>query len=604
MKIALVGNPNSGKTSLFNLMTGAHQRTANLPGVTVEVRRGELRRGNVQADVLDLPGLYSLDALTPEQRLAAQTIETESPDCIINVVDATSLSRSLYLTLQLRALKRPVVVLLNMMDEAEQQGIEIDEEKLGQLLGMVVIKGSVFHRRGMDRLLSTALATSACPPTSPCPACHGCKGCSEAMMLYTEIEGILRQSVTLSKPPTQKDEASVQNPKNLTQKIDSVLLHRVVGVPLFLLIMFGIFSLTFSGPVKALSGLLGSFLTQTVASSLADFFAAIHAPIFFKALLCDGVLPAVASVVSFLPQITLLFLLLSLLEDCGYMTRAAFVADRFLSFTGLSGSSFIPMAMGFGCSVPALMACRTLPSRREHILTLMVTPFITCGARFPIIALFAGTFFKQNSSLFVMGMYLLSVVVALASATLLNKAMFRKQSPSFIMEMPPYRLPVPRNLLLHTWDRAKGFLIKAGTTIFAAAVIIWLLSHYTFQFTATQNMQTSMMAGISSVIAPIFAPLGFGTWQASASLMIGVGAKEMIVSTLALLYPISQGGLPAAFTTGTAIQFVVFSILYLPCLSSIITLSREMRSAKYTILSLLFSFSVAYLVTLAVGILL
>lgn len=593
MKIALIGNPNSGKTTLFNLLTGANQKVGNSPGVTIEKKEGKFKENDFKADIIDLPGIYSLDPDTAEQRVTNKYLSDDKPDLIINIIDSTNIARSLYLTLQLRAFNLPVIALLNMIDEVKKKEIEIDEHKLSLMLSMPVVKASTSKKDGIDDLIKVIMDISAngLVVTPACTSCNGCTNCSEASKLYREIDIIEMNCVRHSDKPDKKD---------LTHYLDLVLLNKYLGLPIFLFVMLIIFSTSFSGPALYLSNAIKYFLNTTLSHGLQGALEITKAPHFFISLFCDGVIPGVGSVLAFLPQISLLFILLSILEDSGYMTRAAFVADRLLAFTGLSGSSFIPMVMGFGCSVPAIMACRTLPSRKDRIITIMIVPFIACGARFPIIALFAGTFFSSNQGIFVFLMYMLGVAVSFLSAFILHKTAFKSETSSFIMEMPPYRLPVFRNLFLHTWDKVKGFLIKAGTTLFAASVVIWLLSNYSISLSPVTDMKDSIIALISNVIAPIFAPLGFGTWQATSSLIVGVGAKEMIVSSLAVLYPTSLGGIASNFSMATAISFVIFSLLYSPCLSSIITIKKELKSFKLTAFTLVFSFVTAYVLSLII----
>lgn len=590
MKIALIGNPNSGKSSLFNLLTGANQKISNLPGATVEKTAGEFTINNAKFEIFDLPGIYSLDPHSEEQKVTKSFLIKSKPNLIINILDSSNLERSLYLTLQLRTFGIPVIVLLNMMDEAQKKSIEIDAEKLSKLLNMPAIKTSTNKKSGIDNLKSTLqqINENGLPFSAPCSKCQGCNNCEESERLYKEIDYIMLTCVKTNSKPLSKD---------LSHYLDEIFVNKYLGLPLFLLIMLLVFNISFSAPSQYLSGLIKTLFNDIISKGLQNFFAYIHAPLFISTLFYEGVIPGVSAVLTFLPQIALLFILLSILEDSGYMTRAAFVADRILSFIGLTGGSFIPMIMGFGCSVPAIMACRTLPSKKDRYVTMMVIPFITCGARYPIIALFAGTFFKSNQGTFVFLMYLLGLIVAFLSAFILGKTAFKNEESGFIMELPPYRMPVFRNLFWHTWDKVKGFLIKAGTTLFAASVVIWFLSNYSLNFSHAGNMKDSIMAVISGVISPLFSPLGFGNWQATSSLITGVGSKEIIVSSLSVLYPQSSGGILSSFSIPAAISFVVFSLLYMPCLSSIVTMSKELKSKKLTVFALAFSFFFAYLIS-------
>ena len=590
MNIALVGNPNTGKTTLFNLLTGANQKVGNLPGVTVEKKEGYFHIGKEKIDIVDLPGIYSLDPNSAEQKLARDFLVDEKPDLIINIIDSTSLERNLFLTLQLRTLGIPVIGVLSMLDEAQKKDIEIDILLLSGFLKLPLLPISVQSKNGLDKLFEMILIVNDKDALymPPCASCSGCDHCSSSSKLYSEIEFIMANCVKHNIKEQRKD---------LSHYIDAVVLNKFAALPIFFLIMFGVFSLSFSGPATYISGAIHTFLSHTLSSNVGDFLAGINAPNFVIAAVRDGVFPGISSVISFLPQIAIIFILLSILEDCGYMTRAAFVADKLLSFTGLSGSSFIPLIMGFGCTVPAIMACRTLPSKKDRILTTMILPFMACSARFPLIALFAGNFFPKNQGMFVFLMYLVGILVSFLAALILNRAMFKNEPSLFIMEMPPYRSPIVRNLAIHTWDKVKGFLVKAGTTLFAASVIIWFLSNYSFDFSQAANMKDSIIASVSGILAPIFIPLGFGNWQAVASLATGVGAKEMIISTMSVLYP---NGITAAFTTANALSFVVFSLLYLPCISTIIIIKKELGSFKLTALTLAFSFTTAYIVSFVV----
>lgn len=592
MQIVLMGNANSGKTSLFNMLTGARQHVGNWPGVTVEKKEGEIELKDKRIRLVDLPGIYTLDPDSIEQKVSRDYLFNEKPELIINILDATNIERSLFLTLQLREFGIPMLIALNMMDEIKDAGIEIDMKKLSMLLGVPVIGLSAMKGTGIEELknvISDCLDKKI--EIKPfCSGCSNCTKCKEGEYRYRFIENIV--SVCVKHTESHKS--------NITERLDRILLNRFLAIPMFFLIMLGIFTLTFGPLTEYISNLIEYLLSTVLQSFILNTLTAVNAPAFLVSLICTGIIPGIGTVLTFLPQIALLFILMSFLEDSGYMSRAAFIMDKLFSYFGLTGSSFIPLMMGFGCSVPAIMSCRILPTEKDRRLTIMLTSFVSCSARLPLYALLAGVFFGKYNGLMIFLIYMLGILVAILSAFILNRTLFKTQSSPFVMEIPPYRLPKMRNLLLHTWDKVKGFLIKAGTTLLIASIIIWFLQSFTPTFKLTDNPSNSIIALIGGFIAPIFVPLGFGNWQVATALLTGVAAKEMIVSTLSILT--SSGGqesvfhaaIASSFTPLSAFSLMSFALLYLPCVSAIITMKREFNSIKWTIGSLFFSFSVAW----------
>lgn len=596
MQIVLAGNPNSGKTSLFNLLTGSRQHVGNWPGVTVEQKEGPLTVNGVQHSLIDLPGIYTLDPDTIEQKVTRDFIFHNKPDLIINIVDATNLERNLYFTLQLRETGIPMVIVLNMMDEVQKEGITIHKEEMSAIFGVPVVGISAAKGTGIEEMFKV-ISDFGEKKIKIQPFCSGCSNCSKCKTgeyRYHFIDSIISRCVDSKK----KAQASA-----ISERIDRIVLNKYLAFPIFFVIMFLMFSLTFGWPVSLLSDGIEYLLSHLLSPGVSQLLTLAHAPQWLDSLLCNGVIAGIGTVLTFLPQITLLFILMSVLEDSGYMARAAVMMDRVFSSFGLSGSSFIPLIMGFGCAVPAVMACRILPSEKDRKLTIMLTSFVSCSARLPVYALLAGVFFARYQGAVIFSIYLLGIVVALLSAVLLNKTLFRTGGQSFVMELPPYRLPKAKNLLLHSWERVRSFMVKAGTVLLAAAVVVWFLQSFSTGFTYITDPAKSLMAAIGNLIAPIFAPLGFGSWVPATALITGVPAKEMVVTTLSVLTGsagntgVLHQALGAIFSPLTAYGFMCFTLLYTPCITTIVTMKREFNSLKWALGTVAFDFSVAWVVT-------
>ena len=637
MIFALVGNQNCGKTTLFNQLTGSNQHVGNFPGVTVDQKSGEIR-GQKNCTVVDLPGIYSIRPYTNEEIVTRDFILNQKPDAILNIVDATNIERNLYLTLQLMEMQIPMVLALNMMDEVRNNGGTIDVQKMSLELGIPVVPISAVRGEGIDELVDNVVrvAKNRIRPAvmdfcSPGPV-HRCihavahqiedhaqkagipvrfaatkliegdediierlaldqnelelvehsilqmedeygmdRNAALADMRYVFIEGICHDSVV-------KCHESREHIRSL--RIDSVLTNKYWAIPIFLGLMLAIFWLTFS--------VIGSFLSDLLAMGIDALTAAADAGLtayginpVVHGLIIDGVFAGVGSVLSFLPIIVVLFFFLSILEDTGYMARVAFVMDKLLRKIGLSGRSIVPMLIGFGCSVPAIMATRTLSSQRDRKMTILLTPFMSCSAKIPIYAVFSAAFFPRYAPLVMICLYVGGILVGILVAKVLGHTLFRGNPVPFVMELPNYRFPSLKSVVLLMWDKAKDFLQRAFTVIFVATVIIWFLQTFDSRLNVVSNSADSLLAMIGQVIAPLFAPLGFGDWRVSTSLITGFIAKESVVSTLGILLGSSANvgaALGQLFTPVTAVSFLAFTLLYTPCVAAISAVRRELDS--------------------------
>ena len=664
IRLALAGNPNCGKTTLFNALTGSNQYVGNWPGVTVEKKEGTARVNDRELTIVDLPGIYSLSPYSMEEIVTRDFIIREAPDCIIDVVDATNLERNLYLTIQLLELERPTVVALNFMDEVERRGDHIDADRLSKELGVPVVPITAKTGQGIEQLLHTAhrqihlgytlepddlydsfthdihhqigelihdrayavglpahwasikllegdrlvakmldlspdeaRRTEKIAKTYEASSDLGDRETLIADSRYQYIERVVSACLTRGQPSQQA---------TLTEAIDRVVTHRILALPLFLCTMLLMFVVTF-GP-------FGSWLQDGVAAGL-DWFsqglngamtAAGVSPVLVS-LACDGIIAGVGGVLSFLPQIALLFLFLSFLEDSGYMSRAAFIMDRLLRRFGLSGKAFIPMLMGFGCSVPAIMGARTMENEKDRRMTILLIPFMSCSAKLPVYGMIASAFFGPWAGLVVFGLYVIGMLTGILSGLLFKRTLFAGEPAPFVLELPPYRLPSLGNMLLHVWQKVKGFLVKAGTLILLLSVVLWLLQSFDFRLHMVDDAAQSMLGHIGAWIAPVFAPLGFGHWQAAVALLTGLIAKEMVVTSLSMFYGFSltaAGAEVAAamvgFTPLSAFAFLVFILLYVPCVAAVSTLAKELNSPKWTAFSIGWQVGCAYLAALLV----
>ena len=665
--IGFIGNPNCGKTTLFNAYTGANLKVANWPGVTVEKVEGQIEFQGQSIHLVDLPGTYSLTSYTMEETVSRSFILSDEVDVIINVVDASALERSLYLTLQLLELGKPVVMALNMMDIVEKRGMEIDLHRFPEMLGIPVIPVSARQRRGLDALMHAAIHHK--DQTTPDRLIHEHSEVthhahdhhSEFAMVYSdEIEDKIDQiipelerrypnlpnyrwhaikllesdkeicekyPVNLPEALDRSYESDVINQKYdfigeiisevllhkqrqdvLTEKADAILTSKIWGIPVFLGIMALTFLLTFTlgDWLKGWLELLIDWLSGAVTNGLA----AVNASAMITSLVVDGIIAGVGTIVTFLPNILILFLCLALLEDSGYMARVAYVMEGIMTHLGLSGKAFIPMLLGFGCTVPAIMASRALENERDRYKVMLVTPFMSCNARLTIYILFAEMFFGDNAMVVAYSMYLIGIVVAIVVSAIIH-LLDRKKSVNYLMiELPEYKLPDSRTVAIYVWEKVKDYLGKAGTTIFIATIIIWVLLNFGAGGYVT-DMSESFGAVIGHWIAPFFAPVGLGFWQIAVALIAGISAKEVVVSSCAVLFGIVNASSPEGmvefsaalgsigFGSLNALCLMVFCLLYIPCTATLATIRRE-SSTRYMLVTAAFQLAVAWVVTLLV----
>ncbi|MBK5240163.1 ferrous iron transport protein B [Clostridium sp.] len=571
---ALLGNPNVGKTTLFNALTGSNQHVGNWGGVTVDKKEGII---NNQIKLVDLPGIYAMDTYSNEEKVSKEFLENENVDVIINIIDASNLERNLYLTTQLRQFNIPIILVLNMVDVALSKGFDIDYKLLSEKLGMKIIPIVASKGTGISDVTDCLINKDYITTT---PNTLKFKDEKET---YGYIESLLKSC-------TNKRN---NNKISITEIIDKIVLNRFMAYPLFFGSLFLIFMFTFNWVGQPLADLLNTLLNDSLIPFISNILASNSD--WFSSLIVDGIISGVGSVVVFLPIILALFLGISFLEDSGYMARAAFIMDKLMRKMGLSGKAFIPLIVGFGCSVPAIMSARTLESDKDRKLTALLVPLMSCNARLPVYALFASVFFPGRETLIVFSLYLMGIGLAFGIGILFKHTLFRKDEEPFIIELPEYKLPEPKTLLLHTWEKGKGFLKKAGTIIFSISVIVWFLSN--FNITGMVDINSSFLAIIGKFINPIFIPLGFASWQNSIALLTGLMAKEVVVGTMGVIY----GGnltniLPGYFSPLSAYSFLSFVLLYTPCVSVIATMKKEYGN-KMAIFSVSYQLILAWVVS-------
>ena len=638
MIFALAGNQNCGKTTLFNQLTGSNQHVGNFPGVTVDQKSGAVR-GQKNCTVVDLPGIYSIRPYTPEEIVTRDFIIDQKPDGIINIVDATNIERNLYLTLQLMEMRIPMVLALNMMDEVTSGGGTIDIKGMSRALGIPVIPISAVKNEGVDELIRTAVETAKnrvypqvydfCAP-GPVHRCihavvHQIEDHAEKTGLPVRfaatklIEGDedIRARLELDQNELELIEHSVQEmeaehgmdrnaaladmrydfiekvcadtvvkcresrERARSEAIDRIVTNKYLALPIFFGVMLLIFYLTFN--------VIGAFLSDLLAAGIDALTAAVDAGLtayglnsVVHSLVIDGVFAGVGSVLSFLPIIVVLFFFLSILEDTGYMARVAFVMDQLLRKMGLSGRSIVPMLIGFGCSVPAIMSTRTLASERDRRMTILLTPFMSCSAKIPIYAVFTAAFFPKYAALVMIGLYLGGILVGIIAAKVLGATAFRGNPVPFVMELPNYRFPSAKSVGQLCWDKAKDFLTRAFTIIFVATIVVWFLQTFDTRLNLVSDSADSLLATVGAVLAPLFKPLGFGDWRVSTALITGFIAKESVISTLGILTgagsEVTVAALGTLFSTVSALSFLVFTLLYTPCVAAISAVKRELDS--------------------------
>ena len=658
--IALAGNQNSGKTTLFNNLTGSNQHVGNFPGVTIEKKEGHLKKHS-DVSLVDLPGIYSLSPYTMEEVVTRDFLLKEGPDLILNIVDATNIERNLYLSLQLMELSIPMVIALNMMDEVTASGNSINVKKLSCHLGIPVVPISASKGEGIPELIDVVLKTIK-EKASP-KKLDFCVGevhkaiHSISHLIYDQAKDIgypprfAATKLVEGDEPTFKNLKITENQKHIiehvvkdmeealgtdreaaladmrycyieqicadavikrqetkeqkrSEKIDKILTHKYFGIPIFFAIMFFIFWMTFN----VLGAPLQGFLEELIAS-FTDFTSnsliALDVSDWVYSLVIDGIYAGVGSVLSFVPLIIILFFFLSFLEDTGYMARVAFLMDKLLRKIGLSGRSFVPMLIGFGCSVPAIMATRTLASERDRKMTIVLTPFMSCSAKLPIYGMITVAFFPERAALVMIGLYAMGIIVAVLSGLLLKNTIFKGEPVPFVMELPAYRLPTGRSVLLNMWDKGKDFIQRAFTVIFLGTIIIWFLQSFNWSLDMVEDSSKSILAFLGSLLAPVFVPLGFNDWRASTALITGLTAKEAVVSTLSVLTgAVTDSQLSQAlftiFTPLSAFAFLTFVLLYMPCIAAFAATRRELGSLKYAVLTAAYQTATAFVAGMAV----
>lgn len=651
LTIALAGNPNCGKTSLFNLLTKSRQHIGNWPGVTVEKKEGTLKFKGESYKVIDLPGTYSLGAYSEDEIVARNYILKDKPDVVINVVDATNLERNLYLTTQLIEMGANVVIALNMIDQAEALNIEIDTNKLSKRLGVPIIKTSALKNRGIEELIETSIHSKKNEKLininygediekeikNLSSLIETYKNKLEfpvnwtALKLLENDEYIKDKIKQLNAPSifTKLEESNKTIEKNVgfeadmsivdkrysfissitedvikkpsekqvttTEKIDKIVTNKYLGIPIFALIMYCLYELTF---------IIGAGIQEWFGDLIAkagvivsDWFANMGAPELLVGFIDKGLFGGVGAVLSFLPLIMVMYFLLGLLEDSGYMARAAYVMDRLMRGLGLHGKTFVSMIVSVGCNVPGIMSTRTLENKKDRMIAILINPFISCGARMPIYAVFVEAFFPTHQGLVLFSLYVLGIIVALISGKIFSKTLFKGESSYFVMELPAYRMPSIKNVFLLMWEKAGAFFKKAGMIIFPMMIVLWALS--VLPLGVEPNSEHSILGMIGSFVAPLFVLAGYGTWQAGVSLITGILAKESVVATMGMVYAGVEEGealinvIQQVFTPLSAVSFLVMTLLYTPCLAALGAIKRETNSMKWTIFSAVYTFVIA-----------
>lgn len=657
VNVALVGNPNCGKTTLFNILTGSRQHVGNWAGVTVDKKTGKIK--NCGYNLIDLPGIYSLASFSTDEKITYDFLVSNKPDAVINVIDGTHFERNMFLTLQLAELELPVITVVNMMDEVEKSGMVIDFDLLYSLTGIRFIPISARNGDNTEKITEALKKIINQKPKYKIQYQNEVQNALNSIYNLIYDKNKYRPYTYLASRILEGDQAILDNlklnisqknsineiknrfiekntnddysfsvtdaryeyienlsaktikrkksdiKKTITYKIDRIVTGKLFAYPIFLGIMLCIFITTFGPLGTFLSELTESIITTIISPALINIMNCANAPIWTVKLVTEGLIGGVGSVLKFLPQISIFFLFLSILEDSGYMARAAFITDGFMKKIGLSGKAFIPMLMGFGCTTTAVMAARTQENQSERNMTVLLTPFMSCGAKLPVYALFAEVFFPECKGLIIFAMYLTGFLAAIPAGILFKKTIFKNSNSGFIMELPPYRLPLLSSVLKNTYEKAKGFFIKAGTLIFSISIIIWLLQNLSPDFTIAESGSDSLFASIGKTISPIFSPLGFGNWQSAVSLLSGIAAKEAIISSMGVLYSsefsltLTQA-ISQSFTPLSALTFMLFVLLYTPCISAVSAIKRETGSWKYAIGSSLFQFITAYSISFIV----
>lgn len=619
ISVALTGNPNTGKSTVFNELTGIRQKIGNWPGVTIDKKQGYTNHNGRAIAVMDLPGTYSLNARSAEEKIVENYLKSERPDIVVDVIDSANIDRNLFLCLQLLERRIPVLLDLNMQDEAQKKGVEISTAKLSKMLGMPVVqtvgRSSKSTKKLLDVFTSTVMSDYHNSPeveayiarldeirrTVTDPAKQ-----EEAVMeeRYAFIDRIVSETVTFH-----------QAGADVSDKLDRVLANGFLSIPVMLAMMYLAFQITFTWIGQPVADFLDALINEDFMEWAGEMLAGLGVADWMQSLICDGIIAGVGGVMTFVPLIFTLFFCLSFLDGTGYMARVAFVLDPIMKKSGLSGKAVMPIITGFGCAVPGIMGARVLDSNRDRMLTILVTPFLTCGAKLPVLALFGAVFFGGQAANVVFAMYIVGILGAFLASAVYTKTIFKAEDASFVLELPPYRWPDMKTVLLETWDKGKGYLIKAGTIILAMSVLIWFLSSYNMNG-PVDDMSESFLAALGGAMSVLFTFHGFDTWEAGSAVLTGIMAKEAVVSTMGILYGLPDlspdmdeaemiataagSGLAAAFTPASALAFMVFAQLYTPCMTALGTIKKETGSWYWMGFSAVSQFVIGWGVSLVV----
>lgn len=619
ISVALTGNPNTGKSTIFNELTGIRQKIGNWPGVTIDKKQGYTNYNGRAIAVMDLPGTYSLNARSAEEKIVENYLKRERPDIVVDVIDSANIDRNLFLSVQLLEQGIPVLLDLNMQDEAQKKGVEISVNKLSKILGMPVVqtvgRSSKSTKQLLDVFTSTVMANYKPSPEVEAYKAHlnelrrtisDPQKLEEAIMeaRYAFIDQVVAETVTFH-----------QASSDMSEKLDKVMANGVMSIVVLLALLYMTFQITFEWIGQPIADWLDEVINEDFSGAVAETLADLGVADWMQSLIVDGVIAGVGGIMTFVPLIFVLFFCLSYLDGTGYMARMAFVLDPAMRKVGLSGKALMPILTGFGCAVPGIMGARVLDSPRDRMLTILVTPFLTCGAKLPVLALFGAVFFGEQAANVVFAMYILGVLGAMAASALYTKTIFKKSDASFVLELPPYRWPDMKTVLLETWDKGKGYLIKAGTVILAMSILIWFLSSYNASG-MVEDMEESFLATLGGAMSSLFVMHGFDTWEAGSAVITGIMAKEAVVSTIGILYglpdlspdmeeaemvaTVAGTGLEAAFSAASALAFMVFTQLYTPCMTALGTIKKETESWYWMGFSAVSQFAIAWVVSLVV----
>ncbi|MFC2638118.1 MAG: ferrous iron transport protein B [Mitsuokella sp.] len=619
LAVALTGNPNTGKSTIFNELTGARQKIGNWPGVTVDKKVGYTRYKDRAISIVDLPGTYSVNARSPEEKIVIDYLLNTKLDLVVDVVDSSNIERNLFLTVQLLEQDIPLLIDLNMQDDAARRGVEIDTAKLEEAFGMPVVETvgrsskstkkllDVFTSTVMENYEPSQLVKDHIAKVHAIRASEKTDAQKDEEIIearYALIDKVVAKAVTFRNVGATRSE-----------KMDRFLANGILALPIFLLILYAVFQITFTWIGQPIADALEDLINDDFLNFAKDGLEAAGVADWMVSLVTDGIIAGVGAVLTFVPLIFVLFFCLSFLDGTGYMARIAFIMDPIMRRCGLTGKGIMPLMMGFGCGVPSIMGARALDSEKDRMVSILVTPFLTCGAKLPIMALFAAMFFPHNAANVVFAMYIIGMAMAIIVAKVLGSTLFKAKGSTFLLELPPYRMPDMKSVLLETWDKGKGYLVKAGTIIFVASVLLWVMSNY--NFSGPCEIEDSILASIGSWMSKLFVFQGFATWEAGAAVLSGIMAKETVVATIGVLYgagdvsteaedaadtasTMLQTGMASAFTSLSAFSFMVFSQLYTPCVTALGTIKKEAGGWKWVAFSAVYMFVIAWFVSLVV----